>query len=222
MSSAVGAHPPGGLHQEPEPTSAKDQAKARALGLTSATGLVVGTVVGAGVFTMPAVLASAGTLSLVVLAVIAVGAMVLATLFGQLTKRVPNSDGGLYALRPARVRQREHLHIRAMYEYHPMFAGGGFATWYGGDDASHLPASVEGGDVHVLGHGAVLIGMGERTTPMAAEILARALFAGGQARTAITIELPRSHAMMHLDTVMTMIDRTTFVRYPYIDRHPRS
>jgi arginine deiminase len=120
------------------------------------------------------------------------------------------------------ARQREHLHIRAMYEYHPMFAGGGFATWYGGDDASHLPASVEGGDVHVLGHGAVLIGMGERTTPMAAEILARALFASGQARTVITIELPRSHAMMHLDTVMTMIDRTTFVRYPYIDRNPRS
>src|SRR5579859_991732 len=28
--------------------------------------------------------------------------------------------------------------------------------------------------------------------------------------------------MMHLDTVMTMIDRTTFVLYPYIDRHPRS
>ena len=31
------------------------------------------------------------------LAVIAVGAMVLAILFGQLTRRVPNSDGGLYA-----------------------------------------------------------------------------------------------------------------------------
>ena len=76
--------------------------------------------------------------------------------------------------------------------------------------------------MHVLGHGAVLIGMGERTTPMAAEILARALFAAGEARTVITIELPKSHAMMHLDTVMTMIDRTTFVLYPYIDRHPRS
>ncbi len=38
----------------------------------------------------------------------------------------------------------------------------------------------------------------------------------------IAIELPKSHAMMHLDTVMTLIDRTTFVLYPYIDRHPRS
>jgi len=57
---------------------------------------------------------------------------------------------------------------------------------------------------------------------MAVEILARALFDAGQARTVIAIELPKSHAMMHLDTVMTMIDRATFVLYPYIDRHWRS
>jgi basic amino acid/polyamine antiporter, APA family len=83
--------------KEPELMSAMDEPKARALGLTSATGLVIGSVIGAGVFTMPAVLASAGTVSLAVLAVIAVGAMVLAVLFGQLTRRVPDSDGGLYA-----------------------------------------------------------------------------------------------------------------------------
>jgi arginine deiminase len=120
------------------------------------------------------------------------------------------------------ARQRETLHMRAVYSYHPLFAGADFITYYGNDDASHLPASVEGGDVHVLGHGAVLIGMGERTTPMAAEILARALFDSGQAHTVIAIELPKSHAMMHLDTVLTMIDRTTFVLYPYVDRNPRS
>jgi arginine deiminase len=120
------------------------------------------------------------------------------------------------------ARQRENLHIRAVYNYHPMFAGAGFATYYGDDDASHLPASVEGGDVHVLGHGTVLIGMGERTTPMAVEILAHALFDGGQADTVIAIEIPKSHATMHLDTLMTMIDRATFVIYPYIDRHFRS
>jgi arginine deiminase len=120
------------------------------------------------------------------------------------------------------ARQRETLHMRAVYRYSPLFAGADFVTYYGGDDASHLPASVEGGDVHVLGHGAVMIGLGERTTPMAAEILSRALFASGQAHTVIAIELPKSHAMMHLDTVMTMIDRSTFVLYPFIDRNPRS
>ena len=120
------------------------------------------------------------------------------------------------------ARQRETVHVRAVYRYHPMFAEGNFATWYGGDDASHMPASIEGGDVHVIGNGAVLIGMGERTTPMAVEMLAHALFAGGQASTVIALELPKSHAMMHLDTVMTMIDRGTFVLYPYFDKDLRS
>ncbi|MDT5212602.1 MAG: basic amino acid/polyamine antiporter, family [Mycobacterium sp.] len=79
------------------PLSPRNQKKAGALGLTSATGLVVGSIVGTGVFTMPAVLAGAGTMGILVLAAIAVGATLLALLFGQLTKRVPNSDGGLYA-----------------------------------------------------------------------------------------------------------------------------
>ncbi len=120
------------------------------------------------------------------------------------------------------ARQRETLHIRAIYRYHPLFAGRDFVTYYGDDDASHLPASIEGGDVHVLGNETALIGMGERTTPMAVEILSRALFDSGQAHTVIAAELPQSHAMMHLDTLMTMIDRATFVLYPYIDRHLRS
>ena len=77
--------------------SPRNEQKARALGLTSATGLVIGSIIGTGVFTMPAVLAGAGTSSLLVLAVIAIGAMLLAVLFGQLTRRVPNADGGLYA-----------------------------------------------------------------------------------------------------------------------------
>jgi APA family basic amino acid/polyamine antiporter len=77
--------------------SPRNRQKARALGLTSATGLVIGSIIGTGVFAMPAVLAGAGTSSLVTLGVIAVGAMLLAVMFGQLTKRVPSSDGGLYA-----------------------------------------------------------------------------------------------------------------------------
>jgi arginine deiminase len=120
------------------------------------------------------------------------------------------------------ARQRESLHSRAIYRYHPIFAGQDFARYYGDDDASHLPASIEGGDVHVLGHGAVMIGMGERTTPMAVEMLTGALLRNGQARKVIAVELPASRAMMHLDTVLTMIDTATFVRYPYLDRHLRS
>jgi arginine deiminase len=120
------------------------------------------------------------------------------------------------------ARQRETLHSRAIYRYHPMFAAADFVRYYGDDDAGHLPATVEGGDVHVLGHGAVMIGMGERSTPMAAELLASALFRAGQASRVIAVEIPASRATMHLDTVMTMIDRAAFVQYPYLERQPRS
>ena len=46
---------------------------------------------------MPGVMAGAGTSSILVLGVISIGALLLAVLFGQLTKRIPSSDGGLYA-----------------------------------------------------------------------------------------------------------------------------
>src|SRR5581483_8194304 len=95
MATAVEVH---GAGHEPATTgpSPLDQ-RARALGLPSATALVIGSIIGTGVFTMPAVMAGAGTSSLLTLGVIAIGALLLGVLFGQLTKRVPNADGGLYA-----------------------------------------------------------------------------------------------------------------------------
>src|SRR5271165_5114472 len=98
MSTTTGTRP---APQPPEgpaqPASPASQGQDRGLGLTSATGLVIGSIIGTGVFTMPAVLAAAGTSSLIVLAVVGVGAMLLAVLYGQLTQRVPKADGGLYA-----------------------------------------------------------------------------------------------------------------------------
>ena len=120
------------------------------------------------------------------------------------------------------ARQRETLHSRAVYRYHPMFAGADFTRYDADDDAYHLPATAEGGDVHVLGDGVVMIGMGERTTPMAVEMLSAELFRSGQVHTVIALELPANRAMMHLDTVMTMVDRGTFVLYPYLDPQLRS
>jgi arginine deiminase len=122
--------------------------------------------------------------------------------------------------KPARM--RESIHSTAIYKFHPMFTQADFQIWYGGDDANHQPATLEGGDIHVLGNGAIMIGLGERSTAMGSENLARSLFDKGAANKVIAIELPHSHAMMHLDTVMTMIDRTTFVMYPYMDGSLRS
>jgi arginine deiminase len=65
----------------------------------------------------------------------------------------------------------------------------------------------------VLGKGAVLVGMSERTTPQGVERLAQRLFAGGSARRIVALAMPQKRAFMHLDTVMTMVDETTFTQY---------
>jgi arginine deiminase len=111
--------------------------------------------------------------------------------------------------KPARV--REAIHLDAIYRHHPRFAAGGFARWSEG-----LPndPSLEGGDVLVIGNGAVLIGMGERTRPAAVEMLADRLFRANAARLVIAVDLPERRSAMHLDTVMTMVDSDAFTIYP--------
>jgi arginine deiminase len=112
------------------------------------------------------------------------------------------------------ARRRETAHVEAIYRFHPLFAEEPFVLWNGGVDDDAGSATIEGGDVLVIGKGAVLIGMGQRTTPQAVEALARRLLAHGGATTVIPVMLPSSRAFMHLDTVMTMVRGDTFVAYP--------
>jgi arginine deiminase len=109
------------------------------------------------------------------------------------------------------ARRRETIAAEAMYRWHPMFSGSDFEVWYHGADAA--PATIEGGDVLVLGSGAVLVGMSERTTPQAVEMLAHRLFAAGAARCLVAIDMPKQRAFMHLDTLMTMVDYGVFTKY---------
>jgi arginine deiminase len=110
------------------------------------------------------------------------------------------------------ARRRETLHLNAVYRYHPMFTEQPPQVWYPGADFT-LP-TIEGGDIHVLGHGLVLIGMSERTTPQAIELLAQRLFTAGTAERVIAARLPARRAFMHLDTVMTMVGEDAFTVYP--------
>lgn len=120
------------------------------------------------------------------------------------------------------ARKRETINSRVVYNFHPMFAKAEIGFLYGNDSLAHEPATIEGGDVTVIGNGAVMIGMGERTTPQGIETLARSLFAAGSVDTVIAVELPRERAFMHLDTAMTMIDRDAFSVYPYLPSELRS
>jgi len=110
-----------------------------------------------------------------------------------------------------KARARETVNYEAIYRWHPMFADGGFHVWTPG--SAMAPATIEGGDVLVIGNGAVLVGMSERTQPQSIEFLARNLFAKGAARRIVALDMPKARAFMHLDTVMTMVDHGVFTKY---------
>ncbi|MCC4236339.1 arginine deiminase [Vibrio anguillarum] len=120
-------------------------------------------------------------------------------------------------MKPAR--QRETNHLRAIYRWHPVFAGENFIKYFGDEDLHYDNANIEGGDVLVIGKGAVLIGISERTTVQGVENFAASLFKHGQAKEVIAVNLPKHRSCMHLDTVMTHMDVDTFSVYPEIMRH---
>jgi arginine deiminase len=55
--------------------------------------------------------------------------------------------------------------------------------------------------------------MSERTTPQAVEVLAHRLFEADAARCLVAIDMPKTRAFMHLDTLLTMADYGVFTKY---------
>jgi len=117
------------------------------------------------------------------------------------------------------ARRAETLLHQALYRFHPDHAGA--QVWWGDAERNWGPATLEGGDLMPLGNGVVLVGMGERSSRQAITQLARALFAAGAAQQVIVAALPRIRAAMHLDTVLTFVDRDVVTTYPAIVDHIR-
>ncbi|MFI2609221.1 amino acid permease [Kitasatospora sp. NPDC018619] len=84
----LGSPPPG-----PAPAAPTPRPTGRRFGLATATALVMGNIIGGGIFMIPAAVAPFGTVSLVAFAVLTVGAIALALVFGQLARRNPRTGG---------------------------------------------------------------------------------------------------------------------------------
>jgi APA family basic amino acid/polyamine antiporter len=80
----------------PPEKSAADAPAERGFALPQAIALIMGSIIGVGVFNLPSSLAPYGPITLVSLALTTIGALVLAVLFGALSRRLP-ADGGPYA-----------------------------------------------------------------------------------------------------------------------------
>src|SRR3954451_3550473 len=127
-----------------------------------------------------------------------------------------------YSVNPMAMpaRRREALNSRLVYRFHPLFAGA--RAHYGDDDEPHGAATVEGGDVLVLGNGVVLVGMSERTTAQGIENAAHAWFAGGEGRVVVPPEPPRDRAFMPLAPALTRADADAFSMSPCPPAEPRA
>jgi basic amino acid/polyamine antiporter, APA family len=84
-----------GDEQERSAAAVADTAAPR-FGLGTATALIVGTIIGVGIFNLPTSLGAYGPISLVSMGLTTVGALALALLFASLARRLP-ADGGPYA-----------------------------------------------------------------------------------------------------------------------------
>jgi APA family basic amino acid/polyamine antiporter len=67
------------------------------IGLWTSTALVVGNMIGSGIFLLPAALAAYGAISIIGWICSSIGAVALALVFSHLSKRFPNGTGGPYA-----------------------------------------------------------------------------------------------------------------------------
>jgi len=114
-------------------------------------------------------------------------------------------------------RRREAIGYEAVYRYHPAFADRGL-LWSEPHGAS--PATVEGGDFQVLGNRALVMGLSHRSSAAGVERLATRLFDDGVADRVIGVHMPdrafytELDAVMHLDTLMTMVSPDTYLRFP--------
>lgn len=109
------------------------------------------------------------------------------------------------------VRARETLFYKYIFKYHPVY------KWVKKCHERTDVHSIEGGDCLVLSGDTLCIGISQRTSPQAIELMANRLIGDrSDIKQVIAVDIPKSRAFMHLDTVMTMVDRDKFVVHPNI------
>lgn len=111
------------------------------------------------------------------------------------------------------TRRRETIYGKYILENHPQFAG--TTPFY---YRREYPFNIEGGDVLNLSRRVLAVGISQRTTPEAIELLAQNIFEDETAEieTILALDIPSIRAYMHLDTVLTQIDFDKFTVHPGI------
>ena len=110
------------------------------------------------------------------------------------------------------TRRRETIYGEYIFKYHPNYK-----------DVKHYynrnnHANIEGGDIINLSKNVLAIGISQRTSPDAIELISRNLFNDEDCLidTVLAIKIPSTRAFMHLDTVFTRVDYDKYTIHPAI------
>mgnify|MGYP003290792124 CR=1 FL=1 len=104
------------------------------------------------------------------------------------------------------TRSRETIYAKYIFKYHPIYHNTNL--FYDRTNSFNI----EGGDILILNKKALIIGVSERTSPEAIELLAKNLFfkSNTEYENIIVLTIPHLRTFMHLDTVLTQLDVDKF------------
>jgi len=109
------------------------------------------------------------------------------------------------------TRNRETLFGKYIFNYHPAYKD--TKLFYDRTE----DYSLEGGDILVLNKETIAVGISQRTNPNAIEKFANIILTEESSfKKVLAIDIPKTRAFMHLDTVFTMVDYDKFTIHPNI------
>lgn len=111
------------------------------------------------------------------------------------------------------TRNRETIYGEYIFKYHKDYKDK-VDLYYN----RYNPFRIEGGDVLNLNEHVLAVGISQRTSSDAIEMLAKKVFSDSASAidTILAFDIPKSRAFMHLDTVFTQIDYDKFTIHPGI------
>jgi arginine deiminase len=110
------------------------------------------------------------------------------------------------------VRWTEELLMKVLFLYHPLLRNEGFI--YDGTEEHRNDYTIEGGDVLILRPDLAMVGLSERSSPAAIEGLVEGLKEKAGVEHVLVVVLPSESPAIHLDMILTMVDREHCVVFP--------
>jgi len=123
-------------------------------------------------------------------------------------------NGVILSVMTFEARRKEPLYARYIFKNHPYFKGIEFL--FGDHPRDTYPYNIEGGDILILSDSVAAIGISQRTAAGTIQIVGKRIAERAGVKTVLAVDIPKTRAAMHLDTVFTMVDHDAFTIYPEV------